>query len=254
MSNLVKVVKENPYPKTTQLIYSQASERIAEKYNAWAERQPKRPAKVDVYSDTKLLTNVLEYHTTKKINEGNYSKLVSLDLAKALVTNLGFKDLNEVYWGDPEIYFEDYIVTLLLEMQESKDYSRYFWDIPLSTKEDVEKFYKNYKDEILDDGESSRSLVSSFIDFIYNVHESLEPVGEVFEFQDVKVDNSGLKNISSETLTFENLPHSLDVLINEVLLPFIYNVGFDDFNQLFDQEDQKKHIVSKIKIKKTNKK
>lgn len=254
MGNLVKVVKENPYPKTTQLIYSQASERIAEKYNAWAERQPKRPAKVDVYSDTKLLTNVLEYHTTKKINEGNYSKLVSLDLAKALVTNLGFKDLNEVYWGDPEIYFEDYIVTLLLEMQESKDYSRYFWDIPLSTKEDVEKFYKNYKDEILDDGESSQSLVSSFIDFIYNVHESLVPVGEVFEFQDVKVDNSGLKNISSETLTFENLPHSLDVFINEVLLPFIYNVGFDDFNQLFDQEDQKKHIVSKIKIKKTNKK
>lgn len=56
---MVKVVKENPYPKTTQLIYSQASERIAEKYNAWAERQPKRPAKVDVYSDTKLLTNVL---------------------------------------------------------------------------------------------------------------------------------------------------------------------------------------------------
>ncbi len=62
MSNLVKVVKENPYPKTTQLIYSQVSERIDEKYNTWAERQPKRPAKVDVYSDAKLLANVLDYH------------------------------------------------------------------------------------------------------------------------------------------------------------------------------------------------
>lgn len=254
MSNLVKVVKENPYPKTTQLIYSQASERIDEKYNAWAKRQQKRPAKVDVYSDTKLLTNVLEYHITKKINGGNYSKLVTLDLAKELVTNLGFKDLNEVYWGDPQIYFKDYIITLLWEMQESKDFSGYFWDIPLSTKEDIEKFYQNYKDEILNDGERSQSLVSRFIDFTYDVYESIEPAGEVFEFQDVKVDNSGHKNISSETLTFENLPHSLDVFIKEVLLPFIYHIGFDDFNQLFDQEGQKKHIVSKIKIKKINKK
>lgn len=254
MSNLVKVVKENPYPKTTQLIYSQASERIDEKYNAWAERQPKRPAKVDVYSDTKLLANVLDYHITKKINDGNYSKLLSLDLAKALVTNIGFKDLNEVYWGDPQIYFEDYIVTLLLEMQESKDYSRYFWDIPLSTKEDVEKFYQNYKDEILNDNERSPSLVSHFIDFTYNVHESIEPVGDVFELQDAKVDNSGLKNTSSETLTFENLPDSLDVFIREMLLHFIYHIGFDDFNQLLEQEGQKKHNISKIKIKKINKK
>lgn len=234
MGNLVKVIKENPYPRTTQLIYSQASERIDEKYKKWSKRQQKRPAKVDVYSDTKLLTNVLEYHNTKKINDGNYSKLVTLDLAKALVTNLDFKDLNEVYWGDPEIYFEDYIVTLLLEMQESKDYSRYFWDIPLSTKKDVEKFYQSYKDEILNDGERSQSLVSSFIDFTYNVHESLEPVGDVFDFQDVKVDNSRLKNISSETLTFENLSHSLDVFIKEILLPFIWCVGFNDFNQLFE--------------------
>ena len=125
-----KSSKKNLYPKTTQLIYSQASERIAKKYNEWAERHPKRPAKVDVYSDTKLLTNVLDYHVTKKINDGNYSKLVSLDLAKALVTNLGFNDLNEVYWGDPQIYFEDYIVTLLLEMQESKDYSGYSYNTP----------------------------------------------------------------------------------------------------------------------------
>ncbi len=252
---MVKVIKENPYPKTTQLIYSQASERIDEKYNEWAERQPKRPARVDVYSDTKLLTNVLEYHITKKINDGNYSKLVSLDLAKALVTNLGFKDLNEVYWGDPQIYFKDYIVTLLLEMQESEDYSGYFWDIPLSTKEDVEKFYRNYKDEILNDGERSQSLLSSFIDFTYNVHESIEPVGDVFEFQDVKVDNnSGLKNVSLETLTFENLPNSLDVFINEILLSFIWGIGFDDFNERFEQESQKKHDVSRIKIKKINKK
>lgn len=43
-----------------------------------------------------ILTNVLGYHITK--NGGNYSKLVTLDLAKELVTNLGFKDLNEVYW------------------------------------------------------------------------------------------------------------------------------------------------------------
>lgn len=255
ISEMVKVIKENPYPKTTQLIYSQASERIDEKYNEWAERQPKRPARVDVYSDTKLLTNVLEYHITKKINDGNYSKLVSLDLAKALVTNLGFKDLNEVYWGDPQIYFKDYIVTLLLEMQESEDYSGYFWDIPLSTKEDVEKFYRNYKDEILNDGERSQSLLSSFIDFTYNVHESIEPVGDVFEFQDVKVDNnSGLKNVSLETLTFENLPNSLDVFINEILLSFIWGIGFDDFNERFEQESQKKHDVSRIKIKKINKK
>lgn len=254
MDNLVKVVKEKPYPKTTQLIYSQASERIDEKYNEWAERQTKRPAKVDVYSDTKLLTNVLKYHITKKINDGNYSKLISLDLAKALVTNLGFKDLNEVYWGDPQIYFKDYIVTLLLEIQESEDYSGYFWDIPLSTKEDVEKFYQNYKDELLNDGKKSSSLLSRFIDFTYNVHESIEPVGDVFEFQDVKVDNSGLKNISSETLTFENLPHSLDVFIKEILLSFIWCIGFNDFNQLFEQESQKKHDVSRIKMKKINEK
>ncbi|ENY3072871.1 hypothetical protein [Listeria monocytogenes] len=251
---MVKVAKENPYPKTIQLIYSQASERIVEKYNAWTERQPKRPAKVDVYSDTKLLTNVLEYHITKKINDGNYSKLVSLNLAKALVTNLGFKDLNEVYWGDPQIYFKDYIVTLLLEMQESEDYSGYFWDIPLSTKEDIEKFYRNYTNEILTDGERGQSLLSRFIDFTYNVHESLEPVGDVFEIQDVKVDNSGLKNISSETLTFENLPHSLNVFIKEILLPFIWCIGFDDFNQRFEQESQRKYDISRIKIKKINKK
>lgn len=78
------------------MIYSQASKRIDEKYNAWAELQPKRPAKVDVYADTKLLTNVIEYQKTKEIHAENYSKLVSLDLAKSLLTNLGFKDLNEV--------------------------------------------------------------------------------------------------------------------------------------------------------------
>lgn len=97
-------------------------------------------------------------------------------------------------------------------------------------------------------------MISRFIDFTYNVHESIELIGDVFESQDVKVDNSGLKNISSETLTFENLPNSLDVFIKEILLPFIWHIGFDDFNQLFEQESQKKHDVSKIKIKKINKK
>lgn len=254
ISEMVKVIKENPYPKTTQLIYSQASKRIDEKYNEWSELQPKRPAKVDVYADTKLLTNVIEYHKIKKIHAGNYSKLISLDLAKSLVTNLGFKDLNEVYWGDPQIYFKDYIVTLLLEIQESKNYSGFFWDIPLSTKEDIEKFYRNNKDEILNDSERSQSLLSRFIDFTYNVHESIEPVGDVFELKDVKIDKSGLKNVSLETLTFENLPDSLDVFIKEILLSFIWGIGFDDFNQHFEQENQKKQDVSRIKIKKIYKK
>lgn len=39
------------YPKTTQLIYSQYSERIDKKYNEWVKRQPKRSAKVDVYDE-----------------------------------------------------------------------------------------------------------------------------------------------------------------------------------------------------------
>lgn len=249
MSNLVKVVKENPYPKTTQLIYSQASKRIDEKYNEWAKHQ-QRPAKVDVYSDTKLLNNVLDYHKTKEIANGNYSKLVSLKLAKVLVTNLDFNDLNEVYWGNPKIYFKDFFVTLLLEMQKSENYIDYFWDIPLSTEEDIETFYQNFEDEILNDGERGQSLLSCFIDFTYNIHESMEPVGDIFKLQNMKVDESNLKNVSSEILTFENLPSSLDVFIKEILLPFIWNIGFDDFNERLEQEAGKGHDIRKIKIKK----
>ncbi|HGN7139542.1 MULTISPECIES: hypothetical protein [Staphylococcus] len=43
-----------------------------------------------------------------------------------LISNLNLKDLNEVYWRDTQVYFKDYIVRLLLKMQESKDYGRYF--------------------------------------------------------------------------------------------------------------------------------
>ncbi|PWZ82996.1 hypothetical protein, partial [Staphylococcus pseudintermedius] len=62
----------------------------------------------------------------KKLNAGNYFKLLNLDLAKMLISNLNLKDLNEVYWRDTQVYFKDYIVRLLLKMQESKDYGRYF--------------------------------------------------------------------------------------------------------------------------------
>ncbi|MFT8425151.1 MAG: hypothetical protein ABF682_02420 [Liquorilactobacillus sp.] len=208
------MVKRLLYSKTIQLIYSQASKCIDDKYIEWAERR-QRPAKITIYSDTKLLTNVLSYHKTKKIKNGNYSKLITLDLAKSLVENLGFNNLNEVFWGDPREYFKNFFVTLLLEIQESADYIGYFWNIPLSTQEEIETFYEKYENRILNDGKKTNSLLSTFIGFTYNGYESIEQSGDIFQWQDVKVDNSYLKNVSSKTLTFENLPSSLDVFVKK---------------------------------------
>ncbi|EGQ1752355.1 hypothetical protein DWS95_06445 [Staphylococcus pseudintermedius] len=88
--------------------------------------QLKDPTKVDANNNIKFLIIVIEYPTFKKLNAGNYFKLLNLDLAKMLISNLNLKDLNEVYWRDTQVYFKDYIVRLLLKMQESKDYGRYF--------------------------------------------------------------------------------------------------------------------------------
>ena len=101
--------------------------------------QLKDPTKVDANNNIKFLIIVIEYPTFKKLNAGNYFKLLNLYLAKMLISNLNLKDLNEVYWRDTQVYFKDYIVRLLLKMQESKDYGRYFWDVLLSKNEYIEK-------------------------------------------------------------------------------------------------------------------
>ena len=76
------------------------------KYNDCALPQLKDPTKVDANNDIKFLIIVIEYPTFKKLNAGNYFKLLNLDLAKMLISNLNLKDLNEVYWRDIQVYLK----------------------------------------------------------------------------------------------------------------------------------------------------
>ncbi|HCT9421893.1 TPA: hypothetical protein OUC14_001636 [Enterococcus faecalis] len=228
------IIQKNPYPKTTDVLYTQASKRIYEKYYEKLVNEP-HLTKTRVYFDTKLLKGAMDYHKTKVIQDKNYSKLISLDMAEALVESLNFKDVNEVYWGKPKDYLRDFIITLILEMQQVKGYREYFFEIPLSTEQEVETFYRAHQDEM------DLSLLSRFNEFTKNKCLRLKLSNGVWKIRKHEVDNrySELKNVSQDTVTFENLPNTLNLFIEEILLPFIWKIGFDKFNEQHEIESRK---------------
>jgi len=189
---------------------------------------------VTIYSDTKLLGNVIRYHDKdKSVLKANNPNLLTIALAESLVENLDFNVLNEVYWRDSQTYFKDFLITSLIEIQEYNNYDSYWWDNPMSTTKKIEKFYQTYQTELVEDKDKYQSLLSLFIDFTYNTCENLKLIeNTVWEKENITIGKGSLKNTSLVTLTFEKLNDKLLIFIHEIALPFIWGICFDRFNNL----------------------
>lgn len=220
--------------KTCSLIFFQTSKQIDKKFKDWKKNQPDRGSMVTIYSDTKLLGNVIRYHDKDNgVLKANNPNLLTIALAESLAENLDFNDSNEVYWGDPQTYFKDLLITSLIEIQEYNNYDSYWWDTPMSTIKDIKKFYQTYQTELVEDKDNYQSLLSLFIDFTYNTHEKLKLIeNTIWEKEDITIGKGTLKNSSPLTLTFEKLNDKLLIFIHEIALPFIWGICFDRFNNL----------------------
>lgn len=216
--------------KTCSLIFFQTSKQIDEKFKDWKKNQPDRGSMVTIYSDTKLLGNVIRYHDKDNgVLKANNPNLLTIALAESLAENLDFNDLNEVYWGDPQTYFKDLLITSLIEIQEYNNYDSYWWDTPMSTIKDIKKFYQTYQTELVEDKDNYQSLLSLFIDFTYNTREKLKLIeNTIWEKEDITTGKGTFKNSSPLTLTFDKLL----IFIHEIALPFIWGICFDRFNNL----------------------
>lgn len=90
-----KSVNSRPYLKTCELIYQLASQRIGEKYRKWEADNPKYNTQSQFFpEDRKLIGRVLNCIRTK-----NNPYLITPKIQEAIIENLDFTDVNELYWG-----------------------------------------------------------------------------------------------------------------------------------------------------------
>lgn len=166
--------------------------------------------------------------------------------------NLDFTDVNELYWGeDISEYFQQFFTILLLEIQEYKDYTKFWIGIPLSTESEITKFYLENQVPILEIDESYNqeyeALIDQFINFTFNKisyfeFESAKRLGyyredelvyrtkrkpnkpkKDEEVDETKVDKKA-KEYKNEVLTFIELPKKLDIFVEKVFVPFISSI------------------------------
>lgn len=246
-----KSVNSRPYLKTCELIYQLTSQRIGEKYRKWEADNPKYNTQSQFFpEDRKLIGRVLNCIRTK-----NNPYLITPRIQEAIIENLDFTDVNELYWGeDISEYFQHFFTILLLEIQEYKDYTKFWMGIPLSTESEITKFYLENQVPILEIDESynqeSEALIDQFINFTFNKisyfeFESAERLGyyredelvyrmkrkpnkpkKDEEVDETKVDKKA-KEYKNEILTFIELPKKLDVFVEKVFVPFISSICLD---------------------------
>lgn len=246
-----KSVNSRPYLKTCELIYQLASQRIGEKYRKWEADNPKYNTQSQFFpEDRKLISRVLNCRRTT-----NNPYLITPKIQEAIIENLDFTDVNELYWGeDISEYFQHFFTILLLEIQEYKDYTKFWMGIPLSTESEITKFYLENQVPILEIDESynqeSEALIDKFINFTFNKisyfeFESAERLGYYREDElvyrmkrkpnkpkkDEEVDEKKVdiktKEYKNEILTFIELPKKLDIFVEKVFVPFISSICLD---------------------------
>lgn len=209
---------EPAFTKTCELIYKHASKRISEKYEEWNQSYG---GGINGFCSTnrKVLGYILKCKPTK---DNPY--LLTPSLVQELLVNQDFfYDENEIYWGnDANEYLEDLFITVLLEMQESNDYTKYWMGIPLKTEIEIRDFYSNFIRDIEDVYES---LKDAFVNFTFNSNEYFELVGEVGEIIKDSVDSKD----SNKVLTFYKLPKKIAIYAEKILLPFISGICFNLF-------------------------
>lgn len=243
-----KSVNSRPYLKTCELIYQLTSQRIVEKYRKWKEDNLKYNTQSQFFlEDRKLVSRVLNCIRAK-----NNPYLITPRIQEAIIENLDFTDVNELYWGeDISEYFQQFFTILLLEIQEYKDYTKFWIGIPLSTESEITKFYLENQVPILEIDESYNqeyeALIDQFINFTFNKisyfeFESAKRLGyyredelvyrtkrkpnkpkKDEEVDETKVDKKA-KEYKNEVLTFIELPKKLDIFVEKVFVPFISSI------------------------------
>lgn len=197
------------------MIYKLASERISEKYLAWEKKNPEYNNQTGFYpNDSKLIGKVMACKRTV-----NNKYLLTPAIQEAIMENLDFTDVNELYWGnDVDLYFEELFTTLLLEAQTYRNYQKHWMGTPLATEIDIRNFYRSNRDLILGivpfDNAEYKSLKDRFIDFTFNRVEYFEfdnedRVGEYIEDEPVSHKDG------AQTLTFVGLPKKLDIFVEK---------------------------------------
>ena len=246
-----KSVNSRPYLKTCELIYQLTSQRIVEKYRKWKEDNLKYNTQSQFFpEDRKLVSRVLNCIRTK-----NNPYLIAPRIQEAIMENLDFTDVNELYWWeDISEYFQQFFTILLLEIQEYKDYTKFWMGIPLSTESEITKFYLENQVPILEIDESYNqeyeALIDRFINFTFNKisyfeFESAKRLGYYHEDElvyrmkkkpnkpkkDEDVDEKKVdiktKEYKNEVLTFIELPKKLDIFVEKVFVPFISSICLD---------------------------
>lgn len=101
---VTKEIRVSKFNQTCVLFYIFASERIDERYKNWKKNQPsRRRAMKDIYSDTKILGEVMNYHKKQK-ESWSYASFIPYGLENEL-RELGMNK-HEIYCGaDPSLYF-----------------------------------------------------------------------------------------------------------------------------------------------------
>lgn len=219
----IKKGQSRSYNKSCSLIYELTSQRIREKYDIWAKKNTEFNTQSRFYpEDSKLIGKVMN---NKRTDNNKY--LITPAIQNAIMENLGFEDVNTLYWGDVESYFQRLFTILLLEAQEYHDYSTYWQGISLSTEADISDFYKKNHFLLVDirptDNQMYKPLLDQFVDFTYNKidyfrFDSVSRIGEYVE------DEFIYKKDGVDTLTFVRLPEKLDVFTGKVLIPFISSI------------------------------
>lgn len=210
-----KETLETTFDKTCELIYKLASERISQKYDEWRKGQSYG---CGINGFLPRNRKVLGYVLTCKRTKDNPYLLTPSLVKEFLESHDIFNDENEIYWGnDANVYLEELFTTVLLEMQESNDYTKYWMGIPLKTEREIRDFYC----EFLHDKEDVYvSLKDDFVDFTFNSYKYFELVGEVGE---IKKDSIVQKD-SNGALTFYDLPKKIAIYADKILLPFVSGI------------------------------
>lgn len=142
-------IRVSKFNQTCTFFYQLSSVRVEERYKLWKQAQPfGRGSMKDIYSDNKILGQVMSYHKKQKI-VWSYASFIPYGLENAL-TEIGMNKY-ELYWGlNPSLYFEEFFVTFFMEMISYDDYKKcLFLNYPTDEIE-IRNFYHQNKTIILE--------------------------------------------------------------------------------------------------------
>lgn len=205
------------FKNSCHIIFKNCSERIQKVYEDYGYQ-----SNISFYpNDEKLIGNILSYSSLDKLRA---EYLITPGVINFLVKQEHyFHDENELLWGDNiDDYLEDFFISMILDMQEIPEYTKYLLDFSLTDKTSIKEFFVN---NFPHESSKYNELKDKFIDFTYNKYdildlESLDKQGTIFklvEEKDVTL-NSKLK---TPYLSFTKLPDKLDYLAKYILVPIL---------------------------------